>query len=76
MKENEKNDIEFIKAQYLQCNEHLRESDRKRDLLFGLYISLTVVYFSVFRDFADDKGSIFVIVGLSLFGSCDLPPKK
>lgn len=62
--------LDFLREQYIQCNEHLRESDRKRDLLLGLYITITAAYFTLLKDITGSVDSIYVIVGISLFGSC------
>lgn len=62
--------LDFLKEQYIQCNEHLRESDRKRDLLFGVYITITAAYFTFIKDVTGSIDSIYIIVGISLFGSC------
>lgn len=38
---------ELLLEQYRQCNEHLRESDRKKDTVLGFYATVTAVVYTI-----------------------------
>lgn len=64
-------DYDFLKDQYNQANEHLRETDKKRDVLVGFYITLTVAFYGFYSYLGKDPTlAIYLIVGLTLFGVC------
>jgi len=65
--DNLNNDL--LLEQYRQCNEHLRESDRKRDITLGTYITLSVALYGFSgRVSTDDVLLFFGIVGLVIVG--------
>jgi len=37
--------LDMLQTQYAECNEHLRESDKKRDVAFGIYVTLSVAMY-------------------------------
>lgn len=60
---------EMLIEQYRQCNEHLRDSNRKRDLILGFYVTMTVALYGLSgRISAEDTKLLFGIVGLVALG--------
>lgn len=59
------NTRQLLEQLLIQANEHLRETDRKKDQMFSLFIALLGFYFSISAKFIS-QSSILAIV-LSLF---------
>ncbi len=61
-------DKQLLVEQYRQCNEHLRESDRKRDVILGSYVTLSVLVYTFAAQTPNSDYFRFVVVGLALLG--------
>jgi len=57
----------FLLKHYAQVNEHLRESDRKRDILLGTYFTLSVAGVSFCFNIQDTPDTLYYRVGILTF---------
>ena len=70
-------DKELLIEQYVQCNEHLRDTDRKRDTILGMYMTVTLGIYGLSGILSQQStpGQLLseqllpVAVGLSMFGA-------
>jgi hypothetical protein len=62
-------DKELLVEQYRQCNEHLRESDRKRDIALGFYATLSLALYG-FAGGISAANTLLLsgIIGLTVLG--------
>jgi hypothetical protein len=59
---------QFLIEQYHQCNEHLRESDKKRDLILGSYVTLSLAIYTFSPQKPGSDNFIIVLLGLAIVG--------
>lgn len=60
---------QLLLEQYRQCHEHLRESDRKKDIVLGFYVTMSLALYGFSATIGtDDTKLFFGAIGLTVLG--------